>query len=178
MNMDIRIVPPPKDRKPEAFVMVGLPGSGKTTWIQDNLGQYDIACSDDFVKERAQKEGITYAEALKKHHKTTSAMMKERVAALIAARKPFIWDQVNLFRKERQAIYKLLSPTHKVVFVCFLVPFDICMKRNLERGNKTGQLISENRMKLLARKATFPNKEEPCDRIIHVTHPDWKVRPQ
>lgn len=50
-------------RYPAAFVMVGLPGSGKSTWITENLD--DSFChisSDKLIESKALEEGKDYGE--------------------------------------------------------------------------------------------------------------------
>lgn len=159
-------------------MLVGLPGSGKSAWAKEHPGQYEIACGDDYLHEFAKKEGTGFSETWDKHHEKISKLLKKKVRQLIRAGKPFIWDQVNMSRDHRQYAYNLLAPTHEVVFVCFMVPFDVCMQRNLERAKDSIHFIDKERMNMIAQTATFPAKNEPHGRIIKILHPAWKINLQ
>ena len=165
-----------KSNKPEALVLVGMPGSGKSTWARLHPKHYEITSTDAHIKEFAEKNGRTYAEVFEEYSPQARALMKEKVEGLIAAGTPFIWDQTNLTKQERAAIYKLLHKTHRVVFVAFLVPLEICRKNHHARGVKSGQRIAEERFTKLANIATFPDKDEPHDRIMRIIHPEWNSR--
>lgn len=159
--------------KPEALVLVGMPGSGKSMWARNHPEKYEIAASDNFIRDYANREGKTYTEVFDKFQPMATKLMKEKVEGLIAARKPFIWDQTNLTKRERAGIYKLLHKTHRVIFVAFLVPLAVCRDRNDARGREEGQRIADGRMDFLAESATFPDESEPHDRIVRIIHPAW-----
>lgn len=171
---------PKKQKKPPAFVLVGLPGSGKSTWAKNHPARLPIASGDVFIEEFARKDGITYAEAFKKYYKKSVALMKKRVGELVDAGGPFIWDQTNLERKERDGIYGRLHKTHEVVFVCFLVPLDVCLaqhKKRQAKGRDGGNVVDEKRIRYLAGLTEFPVKGDKCDKIVNIIHPEWK-RPE
>lgn len=161
------------NKKPEALVLVGMPGSGKSLWALNHPGKYDIASSDAFIKDYAKKEGRPYTEVFNQYQTVATKMMKEKVERLIAAGAPFIWDQTNLTKPERAGIYKLLHKTHRVIFVAFLVPLAVCRERNDARGRAEGQRISDGHMDFLAKSASFPDETEPHDRIVRIIHPAW-----
>ncbi len=159
--------------KPIACVLVGLPGSGKSTWAAKHPRKLPIASTDYFIEEYAAKNKISYAKAFKKHSLDAQKKMKAQVANLINEKKDFIWDQTNLSKKERDAIYKILTPTHEVHFVCFFVPLDICIKRFKQRDRDGGEMIDEKYIRKLAKTADFPQKGDKCELIVKYTHPKW-----
>ncbi len=166
----------PESRKPPAFVLVGLPGSGKSTWARNHPAKLAIASTDAFIEGYAQKKKITYGEAFPIHYKTAMKKMKAQVEALKKKKTPFIWDQTNLTKIERDAIYKILHATHDVIFVCFMVPLDVCLKQFRRRERDGGNAVDEKKILELARVAVFPKKGEPCDRIIRIVHKRWPRR--
>jgi len=165
-----------KKHKPEALVLVGMPGSGKSMWARHHPKRYEIASSDEFIREYAAAQGRDYTEVFREFSPRALVMMKEKVERLIAEGKPFIWDQTNLTKKERAGIYRLLHKTHRVVFVAFLVPAGVCRTRNKKRGDEKGQRIERDHFMKLAQAATFPSEDEPHDRIVRIIHPAWKSK--
>lgn len=53
--------------KQEAVFMVGIPCSGKSTYIKEHFSEHVVVSFDDSINEIATREGITYYEAFKMH---------------------------------------------------------------------------------------------------------------
>lgn len=170
---------PQQKTKPPAFVLVGLPGSGKSTWAKTHPRRFEIASTDKYIEDFAREKNITYAQAFKKYFRKSQKLMKAQVERIKKEPRPFIWDQTNLTLKERDAIYKTLHKTHEVIFVCFLVPLDVCIA-NYRKRQKTrdgGDVVDENRICALAKTTIFPKKGDKCEKIMQIIHPEWK-RPE
>ncbi len=161
------------DKKPAAYVLVGLPGSGKSTWAAAHPEKLPVASTDSFIESHAAEHGLDYAEAFKTAYPQAVQAMKQTVEGYIAARTPFIWDQTNLVPQERQQIYNILHPTHRVIYVVFMVPLDVCLRRHAERPRKGGRVVDEKRIAMLARDTVFPRSQDPHDEIIRIVHPEW-----
>lgn len=101
--------------------------------------------------------------------------MKKQVESYIASSTSFIWDQTNLTPRERRGIYNNLHASHRVEFICFLVPLDICLQRYevRTRNRDGGNAVNAERIRELARTATFPDKGEHFDKIVRLRHPAW-----
>ncbi len=162
-----------QDLKPTAFVLVGVPCSGKTYWAQNHPEKFEIASTDAYIERVAVEQSESYGDVFADAFPLAQRKMKEQVRGLIEARKPFIWDQINISRKEREGIYRLLHPTHKVTYVCFLVPIGICLERFEKRGRDGGNAVNPQRIINLAKKTAFPDKTEPHDEIVRLVHPKW-----
>lgn len=160
-------------KKPVVMVLVGLPGSGKSTWCKMHPKKPPVASTDYFIDEYAKKNKVTYAKAFKKHYGEAQKKMKAHVAQLIKNKETFIWDQTNLTKRERDAIYDLMHQSHEVHFVCFYVPIEICIERFKERDRDTGDVITEKNIHDMARDADFPQKGDKCDKIVNYIHPKW-----
>lgn len=154
--------------RPSAYVLVGLPGSGKSTWALQHPRQLPIASTDQFIEDHAEQKGINYAQAFKEFYLTSCRLMKDRVDQFIKEKTSFIWDQINLHKKEREGIYDLLHPTHDVVFVCFMTPLETCLIRHAQRSRDAKGVVDEERIRLIARNASFPDASERCEGIIVV----------
>jgi len=167
-----------KDEKPIAYVLVGLPGSGKSSWAAEHPDKLPIASTDAFIEKFAKKKKISYAEAFENQYENAVKDIKKQVGKFIKKSTPFIWDQINLKREERAAIHGYLDATHRVVYVTFLVPLSECLSRHGARARDGGNIIDEGRIRKLAQITTFPEPgAEPFYKLIALRHPDWSVKP-
>lgn len=162
--------------KPIAYVLVGLPGSGKSTWAASHPERLPIASTDAFIEAYAAENHLSYAEAFKQHESQAKQLLKRRLNELIAAKSPFIWDQTNITARKRRAVYSKLHPTHRVIYVCFCVPVEICIARVEERERQAGEVINRKLIKLWSSMVTFPEPGEPADGIIPIIHPAFLKR--
>jgi|GEM_PF-781773 len=164
------------DKKPIAYVLVGLPGSGKSTWAAAHPEHLPIASTDAFIEAYAEQNRLSYAEAFKQYQHQAKLLLKQRLNDLIAAKAAFIWDQTNITARKRRAIYNKLHPTHRVVYVCFCVPVEICIARVEERERQSGEVINRELIKLWSSMVTFPEPGESADGIMPIIHPAFLKR--
>lgn len=160
--------------KPIAFVLVGLPGSGKSTWAAAHPERLPIASTDEFIESYAAQKKISYAQAFREYNLQAKLLLKDRLNSLIAQKASFIWDQTNITVRKRRAVYNKLHPTHRVVFVCFCVPMEVCIARAEERERRTNEFINRRLIELWSTMTTFPTADEPNDGIIPIIHPSLR----
>lgn len=102
----------------ELIFLVGLPGSGKSSWAREKNrnGEYTVYSSEEYKKEYAGNTAV-YAE------------IEKRIRKDLKAGKSCILDACNLSRRRRM---KMLSMTGKNVrrkCVILLTSMDICAER-------------------------------------------------
>ena len=160
----------------EAIVLVGLPGSGKSTWAANFKYGYPVLSSDRHIEELALRDKIDYAESFRRNYKEAIRLFRGEVEKFRHTRESFIWDQMNATRAEREIIYKILSPTHKVTYVCFLTPFEECLRRLDMRKRDMGPMAEEKFLRRMADNIEYPQSGsgEPFDHLVRITHPDWR----
>jgi len=163
--------------KPTAYVLVGLPGSGKSTWAAAHPERLPIASTDTFIESYAAANQLSYAEAFQQFNEQAKFLLKQRLRELIAGNTSFIWDQTNITARKRRVVYNKLHPTHRVVYVCFCVPVEICIARVEERERQAGEVINRQQIRLWSSMVTFPEPGEPADGIIPIIHPSFAHRP-
>ena len=106
---------------PLFYMMIGVPGSGKSTWIKNFLesknyfDEWVILSTDNWIEEYAAKNGLTYNDAfrIKGVYSQASSDLNEKLKEAIKNDKHIIWDQTNTTKKSR--ISKLASIPAKYI---------------------------------------------------------------
>lgn len=157
---------------PEIIVMIGLPGSGKSTWRDNMLANspdsYVVISSDDELESMADHEGISYSEAHKKYIGKSTAISKQKFREAINKGKNIIWDQTNLSPKKRKGILNQVPASYKKTAIAFEVTSEELKQRLAKREQETGKHIPPHVMKNMARAYRPPTKEEGFDNVIFV----------
>jgi tRNA uridine 5-carbamoylmethylation protein Kti12 len=93
---------------PTVYIMVGLPGSGKSTLVDNVLRDVServfVYSTDKLIEEWATAQGWTYDFAFSKYIKKATAEMNSRLRSAIETDQDVIWDQTNMGARKRQTI--------------------------------------------------------------------------
>jgi predicted kinase len=123
---------------PKVYVLVGVPGSGKSTWIksQDWALGLTVVSTDNFVEAYAKEQGKTYSEVFVDYMPTAVDLM---VKAVVHAREhghDIIWDQTSTTVKSRKKKFNML-PDYEHIAVVFKTPEHTeLMRRLMSRPGK------------------------------------------
>jgi tRNA uridine 5-carbamoylmethylation protein Kti12 len=105
---------------PNLTVLVGLPGSGKSTYLKSVLKEGDFVYStDDYIESVANSLGKTYNDVFQSQFKEANSFMNSALTEAISAGRDVFWDQTNMTSKKRISIirkFPRLYKTHCVVF--------------------------------------------------------------
>lgn len=125
--------------QPICITLVGLPGSGKTSWRQgflaglNNPQEWVVASSDDMIEDYARTQGLTYNAAFQLKKDSIGAHIAGLVLSAKSQKKNVIFDQTNLTKNKRKTIVRTL-PGYKHYLVSFLdIPTNIIFTRNANR---------------------------------------------
>lgn len=155
--------------QPEIFVLIGLPGSGKSTWIEMHFGNtsnYMVISSDNHVERLCKADGITYREGFDKHVKEATNCLKNDLKYAIDNNMSIIWDQTNMAAKKREGILKDIPSHYKKIAVEFSVD-DVELQRRLQdREEKTGKYIPDHVIKSMKGSYQPATRKEGFDMII------------
>ncbi len=107
----------------KCYQMVGVPGSGKSTWIADQDWAKDcvIVSTDDFVEAHARSVGKTYSEVFTDYMPIAVNLMADKVVQARKAGKDIIWDQTSTTIKSRKRKFNML-PDYEHIAVVFKTP--------------------------------------------------------
>ncbi|TGY89638.1 hypothetical protein E5163_00385 [Marinicauda algicola] len=102
--------------RPDLHLLTGLPYSGKSTRAKrllELLPDAFVFAVDPLLHERARLEGRSYHAVWETHFKQAEREMRARLSGALDARRPVIWDQLNLTRRTRATILRRVPADYK-----------------------------------------------------------------
>lgn len=122
---------------PKLYMLIGVPGSGKSTWVANQEWAKDCVyvSTDKIVEEEAERQGKTYNDIFHDYMKTAVDIMTEQVIDAREAGKDIIWDQTNVSVKSRAKKFRML-PDYYAIAVTFNTPEKEEHARRLDRPGK------------------------------------------
>lgn len=110
-------------KKPKCYQLIGVPGSGKTTWVahQEWADRCAYVSTDMHVELQAIAEGKTYSEVFTEFMPLAVKLMAAQVEAARADNRDIIWDQTSTTVNSRKKKFKML-PDYEHIAVVFPTP--------------------------------------------------------
>lgn len=159
-----------ENQQPEIIVLIGLPGSGKSTWKEKMLSKagsdYTVISSDDIIEDFAEKEGKSYTKVFDKYIGRASKMAKQKFNEAIKNHENVIWDQTNLSEKKRRGILSQVPDGYKKIAVAFEVNDEELKRRLDKRASETGKEIPDHVLKNMAQSYQPPSESEGFDEVF------------
>lgn len=146
------------------YMLVGVPGSGKTTWIRNNKHDAVVLSTDDYIEKIAAKQGKTYSEVFKDTIGDATDQMEKDLIQALRNERDIIWDQTNLTTKARKSKLSRIPKSYKKVGVYFSVPQDLRDRL----ANRPGKVIPEPVIISMINQLQPPTKEEGFDEVVAV----------
>lgn len=151
----------------KTFVMlVGLSGSGKSTYRTDIAEPDDVILStDEYIEEYARLNGKTYNEVFHDQIDAAQKRFNEDFNQAIKNGKNIILDQTNLYIHARRKKLARVPKDYKKIAVVFDVKSDILKEVN-ESRKQIGRALPESVIQSQIDAFTMPTLEEGFDQII------------
>lgn len=146
-----------------AYVLVGMPGSGKTAF-REKLKLTSIS-TDDIIERHARSFGKTYSEVF---HITIGNAEKEMWANLgqtVNDRLPFVVDRTNLTKKSRAKVLNRIPGYYTKIAIVFPSPDNI-LEILVDRAKATGKDIPMAAIKEMNDNFVYPAHDEGFDIIM------------
>jgi predicted kinase len=142
----------------KVYVLVGVPGSGKSTWVsnQDWAKDCIYVSSDYFVEEEAERQGKTYNEVFKDYATEAISLMLDKVIEAREEGKDIIWDQTSVSVKSRKKKFQML-PDYEHIAVVFSTPEP---EEHARRLNRPGKYIPKEVLESMIKNFEMPTEEE------------------
>lgn len=148
------------------YVLVGVPGSGKTTWIGHQKFDWDqtvIVSTDQFVDRHASATGKTYSEVFQEYMPTAVNLMAAEAREAFFNNKIVVWDQTSTTTQSRARKLRMTPEHYTKIAVVFETPQADIHKKFLDRPGKT---IPQQTINDMITNFEYPTIEEGFDRII------------
>lgn len=153
---------------PKVYVLVGIPASGKTTWIQNQEWAKDcvVVSTDEFVEDWARECGSTYSEVFDDYMPTAVKLMADKVVRARTAGKDIIWDQTSTTIESRKRKFNML-PDYEHIAVVFRPPFPQELTRRLK--SRPGKRIPVDVIETMIKNFDIPTEAEGYKEILVVS---------
>ena len=149
---------------PRCYQLVGVPGSGKSTWV--NNQHWTMTCAyvstDKWVEIYAKEVGRTYSEVFKDFMPTAIGLMAEQVVTAREMNRDIVWDQTSTTVKSRARKFRML-PDYEHIAVVFKTPEHKELMRRLM--SRPGKVIPEDVVFDMIDNFEMPTKEEGFEEI-------------
>lgn len=144
------------NKKPTFTMMVGLPGSGKSTYAEKVKGA--VICSSDAIREE-----LTGDINSQEKNGEVFKILHQRVKENLRSGNDVIYDACNISSKRRKAFLDELKHI-ECEKVCFVIatPYAECLKQNQQRERR----VPEDAIKRMYMNWNTPYYFEGWDRII------------
>jgi predicted kinase len=144
---------------PKCYQLVGVPGSGKSTWVanQEWKDNCYYVSTDKHVEAYAEAHGKTYSEVFNDYMPTAVENMVEEVIRARDGGMDIIWDQTSTTVKSRLKKFAML-PDYEHIAVVFETPNRIELKRRL--ASRPGKEIPDVVVEGMLASFEMPTEEE------------------
>lgn len=158
------IYPNQNEGGPVFIMLVGLPASGKSTYLEKMPTEdFVVLSTDNIVEARAAEIGATYDDVWADYIKIAEAEMRFEFSKAVKAGSNIVLDRTNLSRKKRMGfLSQLPSEYFKIAVVCER-PDNAEWARRL--ASRKGKTIPSGVLFSMEATAVFPELSEGWDLI-------------
>lgn len=149
---------------PNMYMLIGVPGSGKTTWIKNNGNGAVVLSTDDKIETIAAKQGKTYSDVFRDVIGSAEKEMYQDAMRAFKDGSDVIWDQTNITKKTRAKKLIMVPDEYKKIAVFFHTPKDLAQRL----ASRPGKNIPEPVIISMINQLQEPSSDEGFDRIIYV----------
>ena len=144
---------------PKLYVLVGVPGSGKSTWVANQEWAKDCAyiSTDHYVEKFARRLGKTYSEVFDLVMPRAVNLMAKAVISARSKGKNIIWDQTSTTINSRKRKFNMLRKYYAIAVV-FKTPAAAELEQRL--ANRPGKNIPQSVMDSMINNFQMPTKDE------------------
>lgn len=146
---------PYNDTRSKVYMVCGLPGVGKDTYINKHLKNLPVISLDEIRKELGIKPTDKQGKVIQ--------TAKERAREFMRKGDDFVWNATNITKQMRSTIISFFTEYNSYISIVFLYkPMSIILKQNKNREN----VVPENVIVKLFNKMEIPSGLESHELLI------------
>lgn len=158
---------------PKCTILVGVPASGKSTWIQEQnlFGDEWIISTDNIIEEITAGYGMSYNQGFSELIKFAEKVMWSDIKMAADAEDMIYIDRTNMSAKSRKKFIDFLKPYG---YVFEAVDFETPEKDEWERrlNSRLGKIIPKDVLESMVDTYEMPLKSEGFKKIIFIKNND------
>lgn len=161
-----------KELQPFTAILIGVPGSGKSTFIRELAKHMPIviASTDDMIDALALKEGVNYGDAFKLiNWKQANRDLANMIGEANMKKQNVVIDRTNMTKKGRATMMahaEVGAEDTNFIAINFDVADDEVRRRLRKREQETGKHIPGMVMASMYKNYQAPTKAEGFVKII------------
>jgi len=145
------------------YIIVGIPGSGKSTWVQKNITDTSKVA---VINMDTIREEVTGDPTDQTQNALVVSLARQKFMTAVSHGVPTIyWDNTTTQRKYRKEMIQTgKKGGYEVIAVHFNIPFDICESRN----NSRARIVPREILVRMQSQLQPPDMGEGWDNIITI----------
>lgn len=130
--------------KPTLIILVGIPGSGKTTYADEYVkSHYNTDhLSSDLIRAELYGDESTQGDPAE-----VFSLMQKRAVDALNDGKNVVYDATNITRKDRACIINVCPKFAKIECHIIWEPIDVCIERDSMRNRTVGKAVIDKMLK-------------------------------
>ena len=152
--------------RPKLILLVGIPGSGKTTYAKNYIEQNSdtIHLSSDAIRKELYGD-----EAIQGNPSEVFSLMQKRAVEALNEGYDVIYDATNITRRDRASIISICPKFYQIEVHIIWAPIETCIERDATRDRTVGKAVIDKMLK----RFQAPYYDEGINEIIIVRPDDW-----
>ncbi len=130
--------------RPKLILLVGIPGSGKTTYAKEYVERESntIHLSSDGIRKELYGD-----ESIQGDPTEVFSLMQKRAVEALNNGNDVIYDATNITRKDRASIINICPKFAKIEAHIIWAPIEECIKRDATRERTVGKAVIDKMLK-------------------------------
>ena len=131
-------------KRPTLILLVGVPGSGKTTYAKTITGPHDntIHLSSDQIRKE-----LWGSEEIQGDNNEVFSLMQSKAIEALNDGLSVVYDATNVTRKDRSYIISLCPKFIKIEAHVVWAPIETCIRRDAARSRTVGKAVIDKMLK-------------------------------